>query len=78
MAYCALNSAVVYVEEKELLTSPNWFNDSVLCFAFEYFTYYQFKAAVRNVKFVTPAQTFVMLHEDGSFLSFIYILIINS
>jgi sentrin-specific protease 8 len=52
----------VYDSDLRLLTPPNWLNDHIIGFAFDYFEHVLFND--RRLKFISPGTTFIIMHEN--------------
>ena len=57
------HTSTIFTSDVKLVHSPNWFNDAVIAFAYEYLQYNVFKGR-KDIKFVAPGTSFIIMHED--------------
>ncbi|PRP89434.1 hypothetical protein PROFUN_01297 [Planoprotostelium fungivorum] len=69
MSVITYHDVTLYPEDVNLLKRPNWLNDNIMSFYFEYLTFERFKDQRQNFAFIHPSTVFMTTFMSGSEIS---------
>jgi len=64
-ALFSFHNSNIYKDDVRLLNPPNYLNDELIAFAFEYFQHVLFGES-KSVRFISPQTAFIIMHENDA------------